>query len=126
MSLWLALLFRVFKQFRQVRRHPQKRLQLLVLPHEPWVAVDPKVVAGDVEWGIAQLVWTRLEDIEAQGGLDRHFPRLVEAAALDLERARAWTLVRCVDYWLWGLGVGFTEDPARCERIVRWLLAPSA
>jgi hypothetical protein len=79
------------------------------------------VVIGDPEFGIAQLLWTRLEDIEAHGGLDHHFHVLIEAADLDLTLARAWTLVRCVDYWLWGLTVGLTYDPARCERIVSWL-----
>jgi streptomycin 6-kinase len=88
---------------------------------EPWLAVDPKVVAGDLEYGIAQLLWCRLEEIEAQGGLDVYFYLLAETARLDPELARAWTLVRCVDYWLWGLSVGLTEDPARCEFITNWL-----
>lgn len=88
---------------------------------EPWLAVDPKVVVGDPEFGIAQLLVNRLEEIEAQGGLEQHFQRLVEAAQLNAELARAWTLVRCVDYWLWGLSVGLTEDPRRCERIINWL-----
>jgi len=30
--------------------------------------------------------------------------------------------VRCVDYWLWGLSVGLTEDPVRCQRIINWLV----
>jgi streptomycin 6-kinase len=94
---------------------------VLASEREPWLAVDPKVVVGDPEFGVAQLLWRRLEDIEAQGGLERHFRLLTEAAALDHQRARAWTLVRCVDYWLWGLSVGLTEDPARCEIIVNWL-----
>ena len=29
--------------------------------------------------------------------------------------------MRCVDYWLWGLSVGLTEDPVRCARIVERL-----
>ena len=88
---------------------------------EPWLVVDLKAVIGDPEYGLAQLLWTRLEDIQANGGLDRHFRLLVEAAALDEPLARAWTLVRCVDYWLWGLSVGLTEDPVRCAAIVDWL-----
>lgn len=67
---------------------------------EPWLAVDPKVVVGDPEFGVAQLLWTRLEDIEASGGLERQFRTLTEAADLDPALARDWTLVRCVDYWL--------------------------
>jgi len=94
---------------------------VLVGEREPWLAIDPKVVEGDPEFGIAQLVWTRLEDLERAGGLSRHFARLVEEAALDPYRARAWSLVRCVDYWLWALGAGLTSDPARCARIVNWL-----
>ncbi len=90
---------------------------------EPWLVVDPMVVVGDLEFGIAQLLWRRLEDIEAQGGLDRYFRVLTEAAALEPALARDWTLVRCVDYWLWGLSVGLTYDPARCERIIEWLTA---
>lgn len=89
---------------------------------EPWLVVDPKVVIGDPEFGIAQLLWCRLEDIEAQGGLDRHFRMLIEAATLDPDRARSWTLVRCVDYWLWAVSIGLTHDPARCEAIVNWLV----
>ncbi len=79
------------------------------------------MVVGDVEYGVAQLLWTRLEEMMEGCGLEWHFRALVEAAELDVERARAWTLVRCVDYWLWGLSVGFTEDPARCRVIVEWL-----
>lgn len=89
---------------------------------EAWLAVDPKVVVGDPEFGIAQLLVNRLAEIEAQGGLAQHFLILTEAAELNQELARAWTLVRCVDYWLWGLSVGLTEDPIRCARIVDWVI----
>ncbi len=36
---------------------------------EPWLAVDPKVVVGDPEYGIAQLLWRRLEEMEARSGI---------------------------------------------------------
>jgi streptomycin 6-kinase len=88
---------------------------------EPWLAIDPKVVVGDPEYGLAQLLWTRLEEIEQAGGLSYHFSALVDQAGLDLSRARSWTLVRCVDYWLWALSVGLTEDPVRCQAITTWL-----
>jgi streptomycin 6-kinase len=94
---------------------------VLMGEREQWLAVDPKVVVGDLEFGMAQLLWCRLEDIEGQGGLDRYFHMLTEAATLDADRARSWTLVRCVDYWLWGVSVGLTYDPARCEAIINWL-----
>lgn len=97
-------------------------LDVLAGSREPWLAIDPKVVIGDPEFGVAQLLWCRLEDIEKGGGLDYIFKILVETANLDAELARKWTIVRCVDYWLWGLSVGLTEDPARCEIITSWLL----
>lgn len=50
-------------------------------------------------------------------------PDFAAATMLREGRAgRAWTLVRCVDYWLWALSAGLTEDPARCEIIVRQLI----
>ena len=89
---------------------------------EAWLVVDPKVVIGDPEYGLAQLLFTRLEDMQADGGLAYHFQRLVEVAEVDDDLARAWTLVRVVDYWLWALSMGFTEDPVRCGVIVDWLV----
>jgi streptomycin 6-kinase len=89
---------------------------------EPWLVVDPKVVAGDPEYGVAQLLWRRLEEMQSQqGGLGLYFQMLIEAAELDSKRARLWTLVRCVDYWLWGRSIGLTKDPARCQAITDWL-----
>jgi streptomycin 6-kinase len=95
---------------------------VLASTREPWLVVDPKVVVGAPEFGIAQLLWTRLEEIEARGGLERALRVLAEAGGLDPVLTRAWTLVRCVDYWLWGLSAGLTYDPARCERIVNRLI----
>jgi streptomycin 6-kinase len=90
---------------------------VLAAEREPWLAIDPKVVAGCPEYGVAQLLF-RTEEMEAQGGLEHHFRALVAAAEMDPELARAWTLVRCVDYWLFGLSVGLTNDPVRCEVII--------
>jgi streptomycin 6-kinase len=89
---------------------------------EPWLAIDPKIVVGDPEFGLAQLLWTRLEDLERAGALSYFFHLLVDQASLDVALARSWTLVRCVDYWLWALSIGLTEDPARCCAITTWLL----
>jgi hypothetical protein len=48
-----------------------------------------------------------------------------DEAGLDTELARCWTLLRAVDYQLWGLNLGLTEDPARCATVIDWLsLAP--
>ena len=89
---------------------------------EPWLAIDPKVLVGDVEYGVAPLLWTRLEELEAGAGAAWALEVLVRAAQLNAERARAWSLVRAVDYWLWGLSHGLTSDPERCRRLVAELL----
>ena len=44
-------------------------------------------------------------------------------ADLEPECARAWALFRTVDYWLWGLDNGLTQDPVRCARLFAALLA---
>ena len=43
------------------------------------------------------------------------------AADLDEARAYGWSYVRIVDYWLWAVELGYTEDPARCAHLVRLL-----
>lgn len=85
---------------------------------EPWQVIDPQVVAGDVEYGVAQLLWWRLEDIEARGGVSWALELLARAATLDATRLIAWVYVRTVAYWLSGLEGGLTLDPERCRRLV--------
>jgi len=88
---------------------------------EPWLVIDPKVVRGDAEFGLAPLLWRRLEEAGGPAGLRRRFDALVTEAELDAELARGWTLLRAVDYQLWGLHLGLTEDPARCATVIDWL-----
>lgn len=95
---------------------------VLAATREPWLAIDPKTFAGDVEFGLAQMLWRRLEDIDGAAGFWRAWQTLLTASGADAERARGWTLVRVADYWLWGLGIGLTIDPGRCETIAAWLL----
>ena len=88
---------------------------------EPWLVIDPKALAGDPEFGVAPLLWTRFEELENRSGLDGRLRIIAEAAGLDDELARLWSLVRVVDYWIWALGEGLTEDPVRCRILARWL-----
>jgi streptomycin 6-kinase len=88
---------------------------------EPWLVIDPKVMRGDAEFGLAPLLWRRLEEAGGPAGLRRRFGALVDEAGLDAELARGWTLLRAVDYQLWGLNLGLTEDPARCATVIDWL-----
>jgi streptomycin 6-kinase len=86
------------------------------------VVIDPKPVIGDPEFAIAPLLWRRFEESGGPAGLDRRWRTLVDGAQLAHDRARGWALLYTVDYWLWGLEVGLTEDPARCASIVEWLM----
>jgi streptomycin 6-kinase len=88
---------------------------------EPWLAIDPKPIAGDPEHAVPELLWRRLDEAADAGGLQRLFDVLVTSGELDSEAARGWAIVRCVDYWLWGLENGLTEDPKRCRRILEVL-----
>ena len=88
---------------------------------EPWLVIDPKVMRGDAEFGLAPLLWRRLGEAGGPAGLRRRFDALVDEAGLDAELARGWTLLRAVDYQLWGLSLGLTEDPALCATVLGWL-----
>lgn len=88
---------------------------------EPWLAIDPRPVAGDPEYSVPELMWTRLDEAAEPADVRDLLAALADAGGLDRDRARAWTVVRAVDYWLWGLDIGLTEDPVRCRRLVHTL-----
>jgi streptomycin 6-kinase len=88
---------------------------------EPWLAIDPRPVAGKPEHAVAELLWTRVDEVEDADGVRRLLSVLVDSGALDAGKARRWAIVRCVDYWLWGIEHGLTEDPKRCRRVLEAL-----
>jgi streptomycin 6-kinase len=89
---------------------------------ESWLAIDPKPVAGDPEHAVPELLWTRVDELEDAAAIRRLLAVLADSGELDGEKARGWAIVRCVDYWLWGLENGLTEDPKRCRRILAALI----
>ena len=95
---------------------------ILAGERESWLAIDPKPVAGDPEHAVPELLWTRVDEVEGAVGVRRLFAALIESGALDAEKARSWAIVRCVDYWLWGIEHGLTGDPKRCQRIIQALM----
>lgn len=88
---------------------------------EPWLAIDPKVLGGALEYGVAQLLWQPFAAILSRHDLQQRLMTVARAADLNPDLARAWTFVRIIDYWIWALEVGFTEDPQRCEQLIAWL-----
>jgi streptomycin 6-kinase len=86
---------------------------------EPWLVIDPKPLAGDLEFGVPALMWNRAEESTP----DARFAAIVAAAGLDAELAVAWALVRAVQNWIWAIEEGEpTEDPASllAPRLAHW------
>ncbi|WP_091035986.1 aminoglycoside phosphotransferase family protein [Glycomyces harbinensis] len=88
---------------------------------QPWLAVDPKAVSGDPEHSVPELMWTRLDEAVGPAGVRALLDTIVRAGELDAAKARGWAIIRAIDYWLWGLEAGLTEDPLRCHRLVEAL-----
>lgn len=88
---------------------------------EPWLAIDPKVFAGDIEYAVAPLLMRRFDEL-GKAGLSGRLEQIAHIAQLDQQSAKDWTLVWCVKYWIWALGMGLTEDPKVCQVIVEWAL----
>lgn len=66
---------------------------VLAARREPWLVIDPKPIAGDLEYGVFSLLWNRFGEATVDDKL--------RATGLDPDRARAWTLVRAVQNRLW-------------------------
>ncbi|MDA2893973.1 aminoglycoside resistance protein [Mycolicibacterium sp. BiH015] len=64
----------------------------------PWLAISPRPLNGDPHFELAPMLWHRWDDLsgDVRDGVRRRFYRLVDAAALDEDRARAWTLIRVI------------------------------
>ena len=91
-------------------------------PEGGWLAIDPWALAGDPESGVAQLLWRRVDGMKDRADLERFIANISETAGLDHGLVKAWSYVRVADYWLWALDHGLTEDPARCKRLLGWLV----
>jgi len=90
--------------------------QVLRGSREPWLTVDPVLLRGDIAYDLGRMLWTRLDELpDIRAGFDV----VVSAARLEADRARDWVVFRAIDYWLWCLSRGLTDDPVRCERLTR-------
>jgi streptomycin 6-kinase len=91
--------------------------QVLRGTREPWLTVDPVLLRGDIEYDLARVLWTRIDGMADAAEVVKHFETAVREGGLDRDRARDWVVFRTIDYWLWGLNAGLTEDPQRCQRL---------
>jgi streptomycin 6-kinase len=92
--------------------------QVLRGERERWLTVDPVLMRGDIAFDLGRVLWTRIDEMSDAKEIIRCFEAVVGAAGLDRDHGRDWVLFRTVDYWLWGLAVGLTEDPERCRRLM--------
>jgi len=82
---------------------------------EPWLAIDPKPLAGEREFGIAAIV-RGAELGHGRRQVLRRLDRLSDELALDRERARLWALAQTVAWCPHG------DYLDRHVEVARWLL----
>jgi streptomycin 6-kinase len=79
---------------------------------EPWLAIDPKPLAGDPGFDLLPALWNRWDDVVATGDVPgavlRRFDLMVDALGLDRARAVGWTLGRVLQNGLWNVEDGET------------------
>ena len=91
---------------------------VLAAQREPWLAIDPKPLVGEREFGIAPIVRSRELGHSRRDVLDR-FDRLVSELGLDRERARGWTIGQTIAWAFDG------EHRQTNVETARWLLEAS-
>ncbi|WP_163505522.1 aminoglycoside phosphotransferase family protein [Fodinicola acaciae] len=88
------------------------QMNVLASSREPWLAIDPKGVAGEPEFDVEPALrncWDALvETGDLRRALLRRLAIIVEAGELDGERARLWSQARAVDNVLWAYN---DQDP---------------
>lgn len=77
---------------------------------EPWLAIDPKPLAGDPGFELLPALHNRWDEIVAAGdaaaAVRRRFDIMVDAVACDRQRALSWTLGRLLQNALWDIEDG--------------------
>jgi len=78
---------------------------VLSADREPWLVIDPKPMSGDPHYEIAPMLWDRWDELAGyvREGVRRRFYTLSESAGFDVDRARAWVIVRMMHNAMWEL-----------------------
>ena len=104
---------------REVAAEPGDRLlhwdlhydNVLAADRAPWLAIDPKPLAGDPGFELFPALDNRFDADE----IVRRFDAMTDVLALDRARARAWTLARVLQNSLWSIEDGRTPAPHHLE-----------
>lgn len=91
---------------------------ILAGEREPWLAIDPKPLAGDPCFELLPALGNRSRDLVVTGDIPgavlRRFDLLTEVLGLDRQRALGWTLGRVLQNALWDVEDGETAlDPVQ-------------
>jgi streptomycin 6-kinase len=91
---------------------------VLAADRAPWLAIDPKPLAGDPAFDLLPALDNRYDPAETRW----RFDAMTDTLGLDRERSRAWTLGRVLQNTLWNVEDG---DPVEREQleIARELMA---
>jgi streptomycin 6-kinase len=89
---------------------------ILAGQREPWLAIDPKPLAGDPSFELLPALHNRWDEVVATGDVARavlrRFDLLTEVVGLDRQRATGWTLGRVLQNVLWDIEDGaITLEP---------------
>ncbi|MER7112165.1 aminoglycoside phosphotransferase family protein [Streptomyces sp. NPDC000229] len=111
---------------REVAGEPGDRLlhwdlhfdNVLASDREPWLAIDPKPLAGDPGFELLPSLFNRFDPSEVLW----RFDLMTEVLGLDRERARAWTLGRVLQDSLWDVEDGETVLEGERVTVARLLL----
>jgi streptomycin 6-kinase len=94
---------------------------VLAAEREPWLAIDPKGIAGDPAYDAFTVIHS--PRLLLTSGHRRALDIFCEAAEIDRERARRWALVRTVRSVVWGRRHGPKWLLEAGERLIETLLA---
>ncbi|MFG2847939.1 aminoglycoside phosphotransferase family protein [Kitasatospora sp. NPDC048296] len=87
---------------------------VLAADRAPWLAIDPRPLAGERAYDLARLVLDRADTLLGSPGapaaVRRRLHQLADALDVDQDRLRGWTLFRSVDLALRALTAGRHED----------------
>lgn len=70
---------------------------VLAAEREPWLAIDPKGLAGDPAFEAWPVLWNRFEEYAGLRDVRWRLDAWCEAAGVDRDRAQAWARVRTVE-----------------------------
>ena len=88
---------------------------VLAAQREPWLAIDPKPLVGEREFGLAPIIRSRELGVGRLEAL-RRLDQLTSELGLDRERARRWCIAQTV---AWSVGEGDVPDHVQ---VAEWLL----